>query len=239
MRKATLTLAALLAHGAQAAPLPPVEVPGTTSIYQVFGLWGSSNDASTDAVRIDLSGPTTVRFESVTGGVNCCSDPNDMNTPDGMNFAPNYNGGATVVDGLHNISGAYGDTQLPLLAMFTSEQDPSTLAGPVAALPAWVAASPASLAPDLYQVFYVGDGRAGFNDAGGALLSFTAPAGATRLYLGFADAGAFWGLSSWYADNLGSLQVSVTLQPVPEPAGWALYLAGLGTLAALVRRRRG
>lgn len=237
MPRTVFALAALLAGAAHAAAPLQVEVAGTTSIYQVFGLPGSTNDASTDAVRIDLSGPTVVSFVSVTGGVNCCSDPFDLNTPDGKNFAPNYNGGNTTVDGIHNISGAYGNTQLPLVAMFTTEQDPSTLAAPVAALPAWDAQNPQSLAPALYQVFYVGDGRAGYDDAAGALLNFTAPTGATRLYLGFADAGAFSGTSAWYADNRGAMQVSVMLQPVPEPAGWALGLAGLAVLAARRRRR--
>lgn len=231
---------ALLAGTAHADVTGSAQVVGTASIYQVFGLPGSTNDASDDAVRIDFAsgGGSVVTFTSVSGGVNCCSDPSDLNTPDGKNFAPNYNGGNTTVDGLHNISGAYGNTQLPLVAMFTSEQDPTTLSGPVAALPAWDAASPQSLAPALYQVFYVGDGRAGFNDAAGALLAFTAPAGATRLYLGFADAGAFNGTSSWYADNRGALQVDFRIAPVPEPAGWMLGLAGLGALAAW-RRRRG
>ena len=58
------------------------------------------------------------------------------------------------------------------------------------------------LAPDLQQVFFIGDGRT----AEGAVQEFLAPKGATRLYLGIMDA------YGWY-DNTGAYEVTVTLSP--------------------------
>jgi hypothetical protein len=70
----------------------------------------------------------------------------------------------------------------------------------------------------------------------GASDSFTAPTGAARLYFGFADAGSFNGVSGFYADNSGALQVSAS--PAPEPAVWALLIFGCGAMGVAARRRR-
>jgi hypothetical protein len=94
------------------------------------------------------------------------------------------------------------------------------------------------LAPALHQVFYVGDGRAGFNNAAGALLTFTAPAGATRLYIGFADAGSFGGTSGWYQDNPGAMSGTANLAAVPEIDTKAMLVAGLLSVGLLMRKRR-
>lgn len=216
-----------------------VEFPGTTSIYQIFGHSGSTVFEANDAPYLQFAAAAgqVVTFGPVTGGVNCCSNPGELNTPDGLGFSP-FGHSTTTVYGMNGLSDAFGNTQLPLVAVFTTDADPSGQAAP-AALAAWDASAPTSLAPALHQVFYVGDGRAGFNDAGGAVLQFTAPATATRLYLGFADAGSFNGTSGWYQDNPGAMAATVLLSAVPEPATWALGLAGLAWLGAAARRRRG
>lgn len=69
--------------------------------------------------------------------------------------------------------------------------------------------------------------------------TFTAPGGATKLYLGFADAYGFQGNSGWYADNSGSILADVTLSGggIPEPATWALMILGFGAVAGAMRRR--
>lgn len=65
----------------------------------------------------------------------------------------------------------------------------------------------ATLAPGLRQIFFIGDGRTGL--ASGDNQTFTAPEGATRLFLGFADADSFAGSINCYGDNIGSFRVQV------------------------------
>jgi len=227
--------------GAQTALSPGgnagFNVPGSTSLYQVFGHAGTVTGTATDAPYVSFNASAAVfTFTGVSGGLNCCGDANNLATPEGGNWL----GPSSSIGGLNGISDAFGNTQLPLVAMFGSETDPFGAAAP-AALPAWDAHNPTSLSPGLYQVFFVGDGRSGFDDPSGALLSFSAPAGATRLYVGFVDAGNFVGTSAWYHDNPGSVSGVVNMAAVPEPATAGLMLLGLlGVLASgqIKRRRR-
>ena len=92
----------------------------------------------------------------------------------------------------------------------------------------------------LNQLFYIGDGHSGYNNPTGASLYFTAPTGATRLYLGIIDSDDQGGLPWCYSDNLGSFSVDVSLSvsPVPEPETYALMLFGLAVVGAAARRRK-
>jgi hypothetical protein len=95
-----------------------------------------------------------------------------------------------------------------------------------------------TLSPLLRQTFLIGDGKA---DSGGAVQSFVAPPGATRLFLGFADAPGYTGLAGAFQDNSGR-SVTVTFTdpvvagPVPSPVSApafgpaGLLLLGLGLL---------
>jgi hypothetical protein len=65
----------------------------------------------------------------------------------------------------------------------------------------------AELAPALNQVFFIGDGKAGTGT--GALQTFKVPAGATHLYLGYADGFGFQGTPGAYGDNKGGLSVTL------------------------------
>ena len=74
--------------------------------------------------------------------------------------------------------------------------------------------------------------RSGQPPGGGAQFSYTFPSsGTATLAFGVVDTGDFNGVSRLSVSN-------VTLAPVPEPAGWALWLAGAAGLAALRRVRR-
>jgi hypothetical protein len=64
------------------------------------------------------------------------------------------------------------------------------------------------LAPALGQLFFVGDGR---TDEG-RLQEFRIPTGATRLYLGIADALDFRGPPGFYDDNRGRFRVQIRFE---------------------------
>jgi hypothetical protein len=63
-----------------------------------------------------------------------------------------------------------------------------------------------SLRPLIAQVFFIGDGR----DSRGTLQRFRVPDGATRLYLGIADAFGFNGPPGYYGDNAGSFEIRLS-----------------------------
>lgn len=89
-----------------------------------------------------------------------------------------------------------------------------------------------SLSPELGQAFFIGDG---WTD-GAVLQQFNVPAGATRLYLGLADAGWFTGDPGAYIDNEGSFDADVYFTAIPAPG--SLALLGVGGFVTLRRRRR-
>ncbi len=90
----------------------------------------------------------------------------------------------------------------------------------------------ATLSPRLNQMFFIGDGLTG--NGVGARQRFNVPDGATRLFLGYADADNYHGLPGQYQDN--TLGLTVSLQVVPEPTAALACLALLGA-AARARRR--
>jgi hypothetical protein len=153
-------------------------------------------------------------------------------------FGPGGNGAAgsslTSFGGISSYAGPQG----PLVGVFLDDSIPNGVA------PAGFDFSPAglgidflSLSPALGQVFYIGDGKT----AGGDFQSFTAPTGATRLFLGIPDGFGFGGAPGAYDDNDGSYRIRIGVNQVPvvpEPETYALMLAGLALLRVVARRRR-
>ena len=243
-RRLAIAAGASLAIGASSAQalsiasggsLTGVVVDGTDSVYQIFGHSGSpgGGGASTDAVQIDFGADTGNVFTfSASGLVNCCNGA--------PNIPPDGGGSGMNVGGANGLSGLSGNRNVPLVGVFTTGLDPFGGFAPAAL--SFDGANPTSLTPLLHQVFYIGDGRAGYDNAGGAQLTFTAPTNATRLYLGAIDAVGFNAQTGYYADNPGSWTVSVDLaaQPgaVPEPGTWTLMIGGFAAAGGMLRRRR-
>ncbi len=63
------------------------------------------------------------------------------------------------------------------------------------------------LAPLIGQTFFIGDGQG---------KTFVIPEGATRLFLGFADAFNVQGDPGWYGNNSGQLAVTVAFEPASD-----------------------
>ncbi len=174
----------------------------------------------------------TYTFTNVTGGADY-SGGTPSTGPDGSSSylidTPAYEGGATSID---NIAGYYGMPVNALVGVFLSDADPNSNPAPTpldfgsGAL----GTSFASLAPQLQQIFFIGDGLTGSGT--GSVQDFLAPAGATRLFLGTVDG------FGWYNDT-GTIDVTVNMaSAVPEPAPLALVLSGLAALAWKARRRK-
>lgn len=139
----------------------------------------------------------------------------------------------TDIDSYMGISGLVHPRTLPLVAVFLGAAEPENPA-PARLDFYGIGSDFLELSPVAQQTFFVGDGLA-FDGEGFQEQRFWIPEGATRLYLGLADAGYFTGAPGAYADNDGAFTADVQFHTIPAPG--ALALLGLGgTLAA--RRRR-
>jgi hypothetical protein len=207
-----------------------IVVPGTTAVYQIFGHAGNPGGdygPATDAALLTFSaGSNNVFTFAVSGLVSCCSDSPNI-SPDGGNSVMN-------IAGANGLSGLIGNGNIPLVGVFTTDTDPSGSGAP--ATLTFDKNNPTSIAPLLDQVFYIGDGMSGYNNASGTTLTFTAPTGATRLYLGVIDAFGFGGTTGYYNDNQGQFTADVSLLAVPAPPALWLFGSALGLLG--LRRKR-
>jgi hypothetical protein len=208
-------------------------VAGQASVYQIFGHPGNTGGdygPAQDAVEIDFGAASGNIFTfDATGEIGCCGGLVSGWGPDGA-------GGTSSIFGDNGLSNVAGNALIPLMGVFTTDTDPAGGVAPAAL--AFDVGSAANVSPLLNQVFYIGDGHAGFNTPGGATLKFFAPTTATRLYLGVADAFSFNGKTGYYNDNPGQFSARVTLSSgAPEPAAWLMMIAGFGGVGAMLRRR--
>jgi len=172
-------------------------------------------------------------FSSVTGMVGC--NFVITNGPDG----PCWPGVNTTVTSYGGLSGIDVDqNNMFLVGVFLDASEPS---GPGPAVlsynygtPGSLSTSDPSFSPALDEVFFIGDGLTG--TGAGMEQIFNVPAGADRLYLGFAD--SFDSVPSYYADNVGSLTATFEITTAtPEPAYGFLLTGGLLAGALLYRRK--
>lgn len=160
-------------------------------------------------------------FSGVGGWVSCCNS-----TPTGPDGGP-YASGTTDITATGGISGVR-DSQhtMFLVGVFLDGGEPADPAPATLDFSAGQAGEDfLALAPQLGQVFFVGDGLTGTGT--GATQNFLVPATATRLFLGFADALEFGDPTSapgYYEDNIGQLTAVfdvTTPQVVPTlPGSW-------------------
>ena len=165
-------------------------------------------------------------FSSVTGTIIVNNGSgNNLNDPDGVGSASSLN-----VNSVEGVSGIVAGTAGFLAGVFLGPFEPTDPA-PVRLDFTMIGTNFTSLSPQLNQMFFIGDGLTG--DGSGSVQQFNVPAGATRLFLGIADAPNYQGDPGAYGDNVGLFSATFS---VPEPSSGALVLAGICGLLMLVRR---
>lgn len=170
--------------------------------------------------EISLSEDVTNVSFSATGLTNCCSSTPNSPPDGGSDLSP------TDIFSYNGISGIKAPNTMMLVGVFLGDDSPSSDAPDILDFNA-IGTDFTTLSPELQQTFYIGDG----STSSGTTQSFVVPSGATRLFLGIADAASFNGDPSWYDDNTGSFEVTAnqsvtnatptptaTLPPLPTPS---------------------
>jgi hypothetical protein len=147
-------------------------------------------------------GGGVVKFSKVVGKAGCSGEGGFG--PDGGDCA----GGNTDLKPAGKIAGIIAhDRTLFLVGVFVGAKLPAKAPPVLDFSPDKQGTGFKELAPALGQVFFVGDGLTGTGS--GDPQAFRIPAGATHLYLGYADGFGFQGTPGYYADNKGGLEVSL------------------------------
>lgn len=230
MSKRFVTLALLAAFVILFTPVlsRAINVVGTSDPWLAGmpnGSTASINDSAPGqspvlVTGLNLSSAGTVTF-TVSGAVSngpCCS----ANGPDGGTFLSHDTG---AENGISNIVAPVN----ALLGVFLNANQPDTSAAPGRLDFSLLGTGFSSLAPELKQVFFIGDGLTGTGS--GSVQQFTIPTGATRLFLGTMD-GFEWN------NNTGSFDITVNqlnlrAAQVPEPNSLLLLLLGLCCFAVV------
>jgi len=167
-------------------------IPGTANIYlagQVDGVMlGGDSTPANRPVSFDVTAGQTMAITAV-GAVG----------PDGSTAITGAEGDSSVTTAAANHLSSYAGPRGALVGVYLDASGPagSTPAGPDYTSNGTDDLYATHNSPPLRQVFYIGNGLA---DSGGKV--FTAPAGATKLWVGVIDNGD--------SDNTGSFMVHVT-----------------------------
>ncbi len=197
---------------------------------------GSDGNTPTAAATFTAGSVQTLTINSTSGGWNCTPGP--LLGADGGNcFTTGFHVNAAGL--ISSIGGT--DFNTALFGVFLDAGLPGSAP---AGLQFYVSNNGlggiqtnfASLSPVLGQIFFLGDGLTGTGS--GSTQVFNIPTGATRLFLGFADAPSFNGNPGAFVDNNGSITVDFSLNAgAPEPGTYAMLLSGLAAVI-LARKRR-
>lgn len=223
-----------------------VSVDAKAAIFDAGQAGQSIGFALPTSVSLGSGTNRIATFSDVSGLVDCVQIGSPRIGPDGGNCTGSA---GTMIFSANGISGIVDDSrQMFLTGVFIG---PSTPSDPAPASLNFIGVNGHSftdLYPVLNQEFFIGDGLTGTGS--GSQQLFHVPDGATRLFLGFADAFGFgtpWNNlvgypPSSYLDNSGSINAKVsitaaTTDPVPEPATMLLFGTGLAGLAAVGRRK--
>lgn len=224
MRKSGIIALMVLAGAASLATADVVLVDGRSAIFDA-GRVAPTTDGQLPPMLSIPAGADFVFVPEVTGLVRA-HPVLQWGGPDGNSTTLND----TDINSHLGISGLIHPRTLPLLGVFLGAAEPENPAP--ARLDFYALGSEfASLSPVIGQSFFVGDGWADAQN----MHKFMVPAGATRLYLGLADAGYFTGDPMAYFDNEGGFAADVRFNIVPAPG--AMALLGLGGLVTVRRRR--
>jgi hypothetical protein len=223
-----------------------LNVPGTSNIFLAgqasspsafLGTLPTEQDFIPVAGNVlTFTGPGIAPGQGITGTVsnesaNPCAGCTNI-TPDSSNLgsqlpATNISYSGTTISGIQ-----YAGVEFFLIGVFLDAGLPTSQVasiGDYGAAGSGITPTQGIYAPLIGQTFFIGDGMTGHQ--AGAQQQFVVPAGAKRLFLGFADAMFFTGQAGAYNDNSGSLAVNVQIVPSPEPGTGALLTLGLAALA--------
>jgi hypothetical protein len=196
---AALVLAAVSDATASTDPSAPRPVLSTANIFgagysDAPGEGGGGAGTMPPGWRLPAGAGRIVTFPSITGTVNPISGVTPDNGPEGDGARGT---GPMDVESWRGISGIVDAKNcMFLIGVFVGDGEPALPAPP--RLDFTDRERFDTLAPLLGQTFFIGDGKG---------RRYVVPAGATRLYVGFAEAFFCQGKPGYYGNNAGRLEV--------------------------------